>query len=368
MAEHKHKDKVKEERTILDFYNEHSQFILLLAYKDEKQQIKFTFEYPKCYELKCEHRYNIEELRVIAKRLKVSATLDRELNKLNASKEKMERGILLTKKNVPSTSSSISNEEETAFSGMNVIQIAGFCYLSLLMNQYKDNNEVFELIKKNAKTNLKHEVKSFFVERLNNSKEVKDCIEKNRDFFNLLNKIIGMYISPQQILTEIRSITEEKEKKWIQYLSNELRAMIVLKSTNNEIIQVSFPQESKYNIFPNIENNIELIYTTPLKVYPSANKTYCNHFNSKFKEEDSMFACKFCNNCKKFISKKDLILVNTSMCMICAENFALKENMVELWCNHKICKNCHRGYKGITNDGYAYCKICESLRKFNIKL
>ena len=378
-----HDDELKENRTILDFYNEHKQFFLVIASMDGTN-IKLTLRFPECYEYGCRNTYSFKDLCTITTRLGTYTLLENQVTKFSNQLNESFEGTTIVKKDILNE---FIKEDEcvkdiTIFpKSYGVIRIFEYFYLRKLINNYKDTIEILEEINRNAQNKLTIDIKKE-VNQLKNIKEDKDIkafVLKDNNFFTLIKRILGGHSGIQGVenasFHNIRNLTKALATELGITVHLHYKVQIV-KQKDEHFKKIEFTEESKSTskgVFPNLDDDILSILVQDVidnSLWAYENSPYslpqiCKHLignknSPDFTKEDSISVRKQCKECKKWATKRQFIEGFRNMCMNCLMLIGLKKNREELQCCHKFCIDCFKAI-GVRYENEVFCLVCSSL-------
>jgi len=382
-----HIDQIKEERAVLDFYNEHNHFMFMIFYAS-KDNIGFDVEFPKCYHFGCRYRYKLYDLKQIALRINCHPIFEQDLKEVSdyietlpdESQEEWKKKVSELKK-----SCVIENDISNYSVDFALVRISAFAYLSEIINTRKDKIETLNYIQRNAKEKLNVDIQDSIktlkkiVKSSDTERRLKSFVMRNNSFIRLLKTLVAKHKNTPKLATNKFESVEEIIDI-MKCFASELRVSIYLfckalhLSTKNEekivpeykTTQDIFPDLSNDEVYIminyNLATNIDIIVVFTRN--PDAQRMDCNHFQEYsadnapgFTSTDSIARHRFCSLCWLSISKRQLIQENKNICIECLYNFALKESMIQLQCKHKLCITCYDKYTGKFEDE-VYCTVC----------
>eukprot|EP00826_Nyctotherus_ovalis_P004529 TRINITY_DN10990_c0_g1_i6.p1 TRINITY_DN10990_c0_g1~~TRINITY_DN10990_c0_g1_i6.p1 ORF type:complete len:405 (+),score=102.58 TRINITY_DN10990_c0_g1_i6:138-1352(+) len=382
-----HIDHAREERAVLDFYNEHSHFMYML-FSQCGDSADFSVELPRCYFFGCPYRYKLYDLKQIAARINCHAIFEQDLKVMSEYIQELpEECQEEWKKKVSELKKScvIENDISNYSVDFALVRISAFAYLHEIINTRKDKIETLNSIQRNAKEKLsidiqdsikalKKIVKSPDIER-----RLKSFVMRNNSFIKLLKMLVAKHKYVQELATN-KFPSVEFIFDVMEYFAAELRVSVHLfckaLHLNSKNEGKIVPKYKSQEVFPNLHNDeiyIMINYnagssTDIIVVFsrnPDAQRIGCNHFVEYSAENapgflysDSIARHRFCPLCWLNISKRELIEANRNMCVECLGNFALEESVVQLQCRHKLCVRCYEKTPGKC-DGEVYCTVCQ---------
>lgn len=382
-----HIDHAREERAVLDFYNEHGHFMYTL-FCQTGDSADFAVEFPRCYFFGCSYRYKLYDLGQIARRINCSAIFERDLEMVSGYVRELPEecqeewnGKVSELKKSCVIESDISNYSVD----FALVRISAFAYLHEIINTRRDKIETLNAIQRNAKEKLNIDIQDSIkalkkiVKSPETEKRLKSFVMRNNSFIKLLKMLVAQHKHVQELETN-KFPSVEFIFEVMEYFAAELRVSVHLfckaLHLNSKNEGKIVPRHESQEVFPDLRSDEVYIMvnynagpsTDIIVVFsrnPDAQRVGCCHFAEfaadnapGFLPADSVARHRFCPLCWLNIPKRELIEANKNICADCLGNFALRESVVQLQCRHKLCVGCYEKAPG-KSDGEIYCTVCQ---------